>query len=112
MKYLKKINSKWEDKFEFILKGNRPVHFNGHVDLINFKLSIPNEFKIINYEKSSYYLYKGEVFKIESMGNQIEMKIVDGYVLIEDLKDSISKYENRIIEMEDAIQKIKHGGDE
>jgi hypothetical protein len=40
------------------------------------------------------------------------MKISDSDILIKDIEDSIVNYNNRIIEMEDAIQKIRHGGNE
>lgn len=65
-------------------------------------------------EKSSYYQYKGEIFAITlSRMDRFDIKIFyEQDVLIKDIEDSISEYENRIIEMEDAIQKIKHGGDE
>ena len=52
------------------------------------------------------------MFEITTLGNQIEMKISDSDILIKDIEDSIVNYNNRIIEMEDAIQKIRHGGDE
>jgi hypothetical protein len=100
------------DRFELILKGNKSIYFDGYIDLTNFKLKIPDEFRIINHKKISYYLYKGELFEITTLGNQIEMKISDSDILIKDIEDSIVNYNNRIIEMEDAIQKIRHGGNE
>ena len=114
MKYIKKIYESVDiiPEFEHILKGHKKIVINSF-DAIKLKIKI-GKFKIINHENSSYYQYKGEIFVIKKPGmDRFDIKIFyEQDVLIKDLKDSISKYENRIIEMEDAIQKIKHGGDE
>jgi hypothetical protein len=114
MKYIKKIYESVDiiPEFEHILKGHKKIVINSF-DAIKLKIKI-GKFKIINHENSSYYQYKGEIFVIRQYRiDGFDIKIFyEQDVLIKDLKDSISKYENRIIEMEDAIQKIKHGGDE
>lgn len=114
MKYLKKIYESdiIVPEFEHLLKGHKKIVLNNY-DTIKFKIRV-EKFQIINHQKTSYYQYKGEIFEITPSGmDRFDVRIFyDQDVLIKDLEDSISKYENRIIEMEDAIQKIKHGGDE
>lgn len=121
MKYIKKIYESVDiiPEFEHLLKGHEKIVISS-LDVIKLKIKI-GKLKIINHEKSSYYQYKGEIFEITPLnfGNTptsldwFDIKIFyDQDVLIKELEDSISKYENKIIEMEDAIQKIKHGGDE
>jgi hypothetical protein len=114
MKYLKKIYESVDiiPEFEHLLKGHKKIVLNNY-DTIKFKIRV-GKFKIINHKNSSYYQYKGEIFVIKQTRiDRFDIKIFyEQDVLIKDIEDSISEYENRIIEMEDAIRKIKHGGDE
>lgn len=101
MKYIKKIYESVDiiPEFEHLLKGHEKIVISS-LDTIELKIKI-GKFKIINHKNSSYYQYKGEIFVIkQSRIDRFDIKIFyEQDVLIKDIEDSISEYENRIIEM-------------
>jgi hypothetical protein len=96
-------------------------------DCINLKTSL-NDHKLFNSEKGldgrtltkSHYIYNGDIISITS---EFDGDYYNHYVsiiedsesqdeFIKEVKKTILHYENKLTELEDAIQKIYHGGNE
>jgi hypothetical protein len=100
-----------------IKKINKGRRFRiNNIDCINLKLKI-NKYKLFNEGVYSYYLYNGEIISINSDENDYGeyshwIDIVDDSEdeFIKKINSSILYHEQKITELEDAIQKIYHGG--
>jgi len=112
MKHLKVFEN---IKFDSLLKDirNKP-----HTNIVsNLDLKLLEEYKLYKDGPITYYLYDGEIIALlesRSYPGSFNIYIIGDTEeeFVEKIKNKILFYEEKIIELEDAIQKVHHGGHE